>query len=183
MKVLKILAIAIVAVTISACDLDTEEPIIIIQNNIYDNCCNLPPIERNFNPGKVYMANMFTPNFDGINDIFFIQTDDGIKEIVEFKIFDKDDNMVFEAFSFFPNQISSTGAWLPDDDMENGLYRFFAKVKNTNEEVFELDGAFCAFVCDENNPFEFTDSCGFPIQHNGEGEFDQNLPNEEPDCP
>ena len=55
---------------------------------------------------NVFIPNVFSPNGDGINDIFFINTGEGINEIVELQIFDRWGAQVFEATHFQPNDPS-----------------------------------------------------------------------------
>ncbi|HEY3385415.1 MAG TPA: gliding motility-associated C-terminal domain-containing protein, partial [Saprospiraceae bacterium] len=55
-------------------------------------------------PPQTFIPNVFSPNGDGINDVFFIQTNDRITEVVSFRIFDRWGNVVFEDYHFLPNE-------------------------------------------------------------------------------
>jgi len=151
--------------------------------NIYENCCGTAPIELDFDPGKVYVPNIFTPNGDGINDIFYVHSDGGIEMIEEFRITDAEGNKVYEAFSIFPSNVAFS--WLPYENSNithKGVFNYYVKVRNLEGDVFEFNGSVCSFVCDELNPFDNFDNCGFAVQHSGVGTFDQFLPNMEEDC-
>lgn len=152
--------------------------------NIYENCCGLAPVEMDFNPGKIYIPNIFTPNDDGINDLFYVQADDGIAMIEVFRISDEEGNVLHEKFSIFPNSVSFS--WYPNEDANathKGLFNYYVKLSNINGDVFEVNGSVCSFVCDTSNPFDILDNCGFSLQHDGVGGFDPFLPSSEEDCP
>jgi gliding motility-associated-like protein len=51
----------------------------------------------------LYIPDGFTPNWDNVNDIFFIQAGQGIKDVVLFQIFDRWGDILFEQRDFQPN--------------------------------------------------------------------------------
>lgn len=51
----------------------------------------------------VYMPTIFSPNGDGENDVFFVQSGPGVAEIEQFLIFDRWGNLVHERYNFLPN--------------------------------------------------------------------------------
>ncbi|MCB9282569.1 MAG: gliding motility-associated C-terminal domain-containing protein [Lewinellaceae bacterium] len=54
----------------------------------------------------IYVPNTFSPNFDGINDVFLLYTAPGtLREIRQMRVFDRWGGKVFEAFSIQPNDI------------------------------------------------------------------------------
>lgn len=57
-------------------------------------------------PRKIYVPTGFTPNDDNTNDILFVHGQESAK-ILNFRIFDRWGEMVFEANDFIPNQIST----------------------------------------------------------------------------
>ena len=52
---------------------------------------------------ELFMANIFSPNGDGQNDIFYVQAGPEVEEIESFQIFDRFGEMVHEAYQFLPN--------------------------------------------------------------------------------
>ncbi len=71
----------------------------------------------------VFIPNTFSPNGDGINDIFFINAGDGIEEVTYFQIYDRWGNKIFDKESFQPNDPAF--GW-------NGVFRG----KKVNSAVF-----------------------------------------------
>jgi len=149
------------------------------ETGIYHKCCEHVPAELDLNPGKIYIPNISTPNGDGINDIFFLHTDDGIEEVEVFRVTGKSGEILTEEFN-----ISTQSSIYPAGyaGTEYGLLSYYLKVRNTNGETFEFNGSFCVYNCgDDISGINFP-NCGFPIQHNGQGEFEQRLSSGEADC-
>ena len=65
---------------------------------------------------NIYVPNIFSPNNDGINDIFFISTSSNVSEIETFSIYDRWGNLVFKEDNFEPN--NAEVGW---DGRYNGL--------------------------------------------------------------
>ncbi len=63
---------------------------------------------------NIYIPNAFSPNDDGINDIFYIHSAKGIEKVVDFVVVDRWGGLVFQNKDFLPN--TSSGGW-------NGKYR------------------------------------------------------------
>ena len=61
-------------------------------------CKTLPII-----PINIFVPNIFSPNGDGINDVFYVQTNPEVTGINVMRIFDRWGNIVFEKFNFSPN--------------------------------------------------------------------------------
>lgn len=154
--------------------------------NVYEGCCDTAPVVMDFNPGKVYIPNIFTPNQDGKNDYFIIYADSGIVEIEELKIFDTDSILLYQYY-MVPSGImhSYHYAWYPYEDgmaTYQGKFNYYFKIRNTKGERFELEGSACSYVCDEANPFDDFSNCGFRAQIDSNWQFDPNMPNLEPGC-
>jgi gliding motility-associated-like protein len=58
------------------------------------------------NGQKVYVPNAFSPNDDGLNDLFMPFTDGSVRSIRSFRIFDRQGNNVFDASNLIPNEPS-----------------------------------------------------------------------------
>lgn len=82
------------------------------------DCRTIPYI-----PPLVYVPTVFSPNQDGINDIFYVQTNAEISIVSAIRIYDRWGDVVFEAFDVAPNDPAA--GW-------NGTFRG----KPMNPEVF-----------------------------------------------
>jgi gliding motility-associated-like protein len=51
----------------------------------------------------IFIPNVFTPNGDQVNDLFFVSANPFIKEIEELAIYDRWGNYIFKRFMFSPN--------------------------------------------------------------------------------
>jgi gliding motility-associated-like protein len=57
---------------------------------------------------RVFIPTSFSPNDDGINDVFTIYTGKNVKTVKSFKIFNRWGNLVFESSNYAPNDISKS---------------------------------------------------------------------------
>lgn len=77
----------------------------------------------------VFIPNIFSPNFDGLNDYFMIQDGGDIQNISVFRIADRWGNLVFEARDFPAN--NTTFGWdgtLNGEALLSGVYIYFAEI-------------------------------------------------------
>ncbi|HFA50028.1 MAG TPA: gliding motility-associated C-terminal domain-containing protein [Bacteroidetes bacterium] len=89
----------------------------------------------------IYIPNAFSPNNDGINDVFFINGGKGISEILDFKIFNRWGVLMASFHNFSPNDL--VNGWdgrMKGEDLDNGVYVYFAKVKFIDGEVLLFEG-------------------------------------------
>ncbi|MEO1257868.1 MAG: gliding motility-associated C-terminal domain-containing protein [Bacteroidota bacterium] len=78
---------------------------------------------------KVFVPNAFSPNGDGINDLFMPFTGNDVSIVQEFRVFDRQGNNVFAAGNFTPGDILS--AWdgqFKGQMMQPGVFVWFAKI-------------------------------------------------------
>lgn len=73
---------------------------------ITDNGCVLTDeifIEVVESDETVYIPNIFSPNGDGVNDVFFVMSGASVAEVRRFDVFDRWGELVFQASNFQPN--------------------------------------------------------------------------------
>ncbi len=90
----------------------------------------------------VYIANTFDPSSTN-NNIFFVQTDEFIESIDEFRIFDRWGEKVFEAESPHPPNDPSFG-WdgtFKDKPVEQGVYVYYIKLTYRNADGLQEEFA------------------------------------------
>jgi len=89
----------------------------------------------------VYVPNIFSPNEDGKNDWFFIQSGDQVVEIESFRVYNRWGETVFEAENIQPN-VPSMG-WdgkFRGEFMNPAVFVWYAEVRFNDGEVFLLKG-------------------------------------------
>ncbi len=90
---------------------------------------------------SVFIADIFSPGHDGINDIFFIQSNSAISEISVFRVFDRWGNLLFEDHNFHSNDPSH--GWdgsFSGKPVNPGVYLYWAEVKLTDGDVMRMSG-------------------------------------------
>jgi len=60
-----------------------------------------------FIPPLAYVPNVFSPDGDGLNDVFFVQTNEEIKSVSAMRVFDRWGDVLFERFDALPNDPSA----------------------------------------------------------------------------
>ena len=114
--------------TISRPDTKTEIKVIAIDTN---GCLaqGLLVLEEVSNP-KVYIPNVFSPNGDGINDVFTVYGNNDVDRIVELQIFDRWGNQVFINREFPPNEINfGWDGTFRNKDMNPAVFAYWARVR------------------------------------------------------
>ncbi len=79
---------------------------------------------------SVFIPNAFTPDGNGINDVFMIYAGENVKQVKVFAIFDRWGNRLFQEGPFQPND--PTFGWdgnFNNQPMDAGVYVFFAEVE------------------------------------------------------
>ena len=91
---------------------------------------------------KLYIPKVFSPNDDGVNDVFFISGNlKQIKAIRKFEIFNRWGDLVHQAFDFFPNDASN--GWngqYKNVVLNPGVFAYVVKVEYVDGEIEVLTG-------------------------------------------
>jgi gliding motility-associated-like protein len=83
-----------------------------------------------------FVPNIFSPNGDGINDIFYLQSNSEVTEVSVFRVFDRWGDVVFEDFNFLPND--PVHGWDGSSDGEGlnpGVFVCWIKLQTTQGEL------------------------------------------------
>ncbi len=120
-----------------------EETILYTLNVFDENNCESADsilITVEFNP-KVFIPNGFSPNDDGVNDVFFPNSK-GVATIKLMRIFDRWGEMVYEGKEFLPND--PTNGWdgtFKGKPMDPAVFAYFVVVEylDGREEMLEGD--------------------------------------------
>jgi len=108
----------------------------------FDDCEVVDEIEIRVNPkNDVYIPSAFSPNGDGINDIFTIHTGSGITTIQALKIFNRWGDLVFQANDIPSN--SEAYGWdgtFHNQPLKNGVFIYFAEIMMPDERTEKVVG-------------------------------------------
>ena len=176
------------ALTFISCDDDDEmDDELEIPANVLEGCCGIPPVSTEVGPGKVYIPNAFTPDRDGLNDLFTIFAGDSIARIDLMQILDSVGTVIFENELFEPNRGDLGWDGTSGDSLAAGLFNYKFIVRATDNTTKTIEGQACSIPCIDGtisySNFSAQMDCAFPVQHDGLGEFDPVLPSfEEFNC-
>ena len=90
---------------------------------------------------NIYIPNAFSPNADGNNDHFYIFAGNGVRRVLDFKIFDRWGEVIYEAENFPPNTFKH--GWdgtFKGQAMNPGVFVYFAEVEFIDNEVIHYNG-------------------------------------------
>jgi gliding motility-associated-like protein len=91
---------------------------------------------------RIYIPNVFSPNFDGYNDYFTLFSNDQVEEILELSIYDRWGEHVFKKENFQPNDpILGWDGRFKGEEMNPAVfvYIFQVKLKDGSTRVFSGD--------------------------------------------
>ncbi len=141
------------------------------------SCCEIPHLEACAGGANIFVPNAFTPNANGVNDLFYPHGGTGVKEIKSFKIFDENNTIIYDVYNFQANDpIFGWDGELNDGTIVEAVYQYTLEVENVAGELFDFEGSVC--VRPYVNPFpcvEFEKHCAFSAQHDGNGGFEPTL--------
>ncbi len=120
-------------------DLSTVYEVIVTDSNGCE--VMLEAIVTVFQQRRAYVANLFTPNGDGANDLFLVQGGRGVQMVKTFRVFDRWGELVHEAANVAPNDVA--GAWdgrFKGKQMNSGVFVWYAEIEYTDGYVETLRG-------------------------------------------
>ena len=173
----------------TACTQD-DEPI-----KDYQTCCGIEPVVHipEFIDGSksyLYVPNAFTPNSDGINDIFSGVFNDEISHF-EYIIIEQDvtdqtmSPIIYQRQNITRENLKDTG-WnglRTDGKIHKGAFNYTIYAVTKDGRTFSTIGRGCAIACD-NDATYFRDKvgCFFPIQTDTKGMLDKSIKVGEESC-
>jgi len=148
------------------------------------NCCIDAPLVQVVGNGTLFIPNIFTPDNDGINDLFQIVADTGIARIDSFEIRNiQTDSLLF--FNENIHDITPVNGWdgLVNDTIVPAQYTYTISVISTDSVKSRFVGYVCCVPCAEPTgmvtPLNLV-NCGFATQYNEDtNEFDADAPSQE----
>ncbi len=183
------------------CTQDENKPSI---NEKYKDCCGTDPKVIELPGGNsIYVPNVFTPNGDGINDLFYPiakNQDPKLFGISELRIYNMRDTVIYYRRDFSYTIDLQEAAWSgqmrynifnetqykPDQKYDGGPFKYsFEAIYALNDgslDVKLIDGQACMIRCeDEVSELRDRVGCFFPVQC-VDGAFNAQISNLENDC-
>ncbi len=127
-------------------DLKDDSPVRITVTPIGNTECASPSttIECHtlmYIPANVYIPNVFSPNGDGLNDIFYLQSNNEITIVSSLRIYDRWGNEVFEEFDFLPDDPEHGWDGTHKGELMNpAVFIYVAEVQTLRGETVQLQG-------------------------------------------
>ncbi len=90
---------------------------------------------------RVYLGNVFSPNGDGVNDLFYVQAGPGVEQIDLFQIYDRWGELLFDARHFAPNDpLYGWDGRLRGKEMNSGVYVWRLQLRLLDGRVVFMEG-------------------------------------------
>ncbi|MEM9824643.1 MAG: gliding motility-associated C-terminal domain-containing protein, partial [Bacteroidota bacterium] len=92
-------------------------------------------------PREVYIPNAFSPNADGVNDVFTVYAGKGVETVIFFRVFNRWGALVHEANRFPPNESAyAWNGWFRGQAMGPGVFTYVALVAFIDGEQKQYQG-------------------------------------------
>jgi len=115
------------------------------KTKVKNNCCNhfmtVTPSNYKTDSVSLYVPNVFTPNGDGVNDLFF-HKGIGVKQF-NFTIYKGKNNKVYSTQNSEPWDGTHNGV------IRSGIYHYKIEVTTIHNEDLILEGEICSLIQDE----------------------------------
>ncbi len=132
--------------TYTITNLRDDTPVTITVKPLGDNACAsvTSTVECHtlaYIPANIYIPNVFSPNGDGFNDIFFIQANEEVTLVYTFRIYDRWGSLMFEDFDFKANDPQHGWDGTQRGEMMNpAVFTYVAEVLTSKGEVKSIYG-------------------------------------------
>lgn len=167
-----------------ACDRDDPDP------NPYDGCCGNTPVEFSIptSGAHVYVPNVFTPNADGINDLFLPLVNEFVVFVNYMVISQDPDNgppVLYQVQNVEIVDLWTDKAWdgrNAEGELHKGKFTYEISFETTDDQTILVHGFGCSILCDDDaSIFNDLPECYYPIQVDN-GHLDPTISHQESGC-
>lgn len=157
-----------------------------LQAQKYAACCGVEPVEFTHRDMDIFIPNVFTPNQDTINDLFFPFLNGNVVEVIDFKILtDVGDTVLFYRSTLVYTLLHEYG-WSgnrEDGQPYIGPFRYYLKIVNRQGDTAEINGRACRLDCDDEAELvKNKTDCYFGDQSTPQGKVDKTKKTKEKKC-
>lgn len=155
--------------------------------NKYSACCGAESVDYVHSDMSIFLPNVFTPNKDTLNDLFFPHLNNKVVEVIDFTIYTQiGDTVLFYRPSIVYNRINNYG-WngLRDGFKEPyiGGFKYSMRIVNKQGDTKLIEGRACRLDCDdEADKLKEKAGCYFPDQVGVNGKVDKARKTKEKKC-
>lgn len=149
-----------------------------IDTAYFNICCQSKPLEYSDGDYYIYVPNIFTPNMDGLNDIFVPFISPQIKEIVSFRIRTRKESPVADSILYEIQNVSLDsldifpwdGRFGADASFYYGPFTYQIAIALPNGEELNFEGNACSVNCGQDQSASQLDwpNCYSPVQFDRE---------------
>ncbi len=176
------LTITFIVFAFSACTQKDSTAVVVKE---YESCCGTQPVTYSNGDMLVYFPNVFTPNADGVNDMFYPILNANVNQASNFVVTDTLDNLLFQREEFIPKDLVNY-AWDGKDQNGKpykGLFKYHLIVPDGKGGALKIQGKACCIVCGADAAvFKTKEGCFYSTQAKSDGTLDKTLPTQESGC-
>lgn len=128
-------------------------------------CCQNELLWEAFGNAIIFLPTIFTPNDDGINDLFYVHGD-SILNVIAFEVRGRKDKLVFEVENVEANDHTKGWDGKVDGVVQKGLYSVAVTVEALDGTVRSFESEVCNYpygLMDDEEQISI-EGCHFPVE-------------------
>lgn len=173
---------------LQSCTAQNNDPKVSLPKE-YEACCGVQPVEFTLKKALIYVPNVFTPNGDGVNDLFYPFVSAEVGEVQGFTVLSAEgDSILFQRATFVYNRLAEF-AWngrRKDGSAYRGKFKYGMRIVSKDNFLRYVEGEACSVLCEPGTKdLKVKKGCFYPSQagkQTNAGMVDSVASNGEKDC-